>query len=226
MDLDASFGRWLHARRRALDLTQDELARQVGCSVETIRKIEAGERRPSRQIAERMATCLKIPLDERAAIITLARGEPYLDPTPAEAPERPLRAPLRPPTNLPAPLTRLIGRKQDIAALRNVLLRGDVRLLALLGPPGIGKTRLCIAVARDVQAAFADGAYFVGLAPIGDPALVLATIAQTLGVRETAGQPPLDQLKAVLQAKRLLVLDNFEHLLDAAPLVVELLDLA
>ena len=182
--------------RRALDLTQDDLARQVGCSVVTIRKIEADERRPSRQIAERLADCLMIAADERARIITLARGEPYLDPAPVEAPERPLRAPQRPPTNLPAPLTRLIGRKQDIAAVRNALLRGETRLLTLVGPPGIGKTRLSIAVAHDVQAAFADGAYFVALAPIGDPALVLATIAQTLGVRETAGQPLLEQLKS------------------------------
>ena len=73
MDLETSFGRWIRTRRRALDLTQDDLARQVGCSVETIRKIEADERRPSRQIAERLANCLKIPAEERAAIITLAR---------------------------------------------------------------------------------------------------------------------------------------------------------
>src|SRR6266511_6318149 len=120
---------------------------------------------------------------------------------------------------------RLIGRKPDIAAVRNALLRGEVRLLTLLGPPGIGKTGLSLAVARDVQAAFSDGASFVALAPIGDPSLVIATIAQTLGVKETVGQPLLEQLKAVLQARRLLlVLDNFEHLLDAAPIVVELLE--
>jgi transcriptional regulator with XRE-family HTH domain len=225
MDLDTSFGRWLRARRRALDLTQGDLARQVSCSVETIRKIEADERRPSRQIAERMANCLKIPADERPAIITLARGEPYLDSSPMEVSERTVHAPQRPPTNLPAPLTRLIGRKQDIAAVRNVLLRGAARLLTLVGPPGIGKTSLSIAVARDIRATFSDGAYFVALAPLGNSALVLPTIAQTLGIRETAGQPLLDRLKAALQAQRLLLLlDNFEHLLDTAPLVVELLE--
>jgi predicted ATPase/transcriptional regulator with XRE-family HTH domain len=225
MDIETSFGRWLRARRRALDLTQDDLARWVGCSVVTIRKIEADERRPSRQIAERLANCLKIPAEERAAIITLARGERYLDPTSVEVPERPLHAPPRPPTNLPAPLTHLIGRKQDNAAVRNALLRGETRLLTLLGPPGIGKTRLSITVARDIQDAFADGAYFVVLAPLGDPALVLATIAQTLGVKETAGQPLLETLKSALHTRRLLLLlDNFEHLLEAAPLVVELLE--
>jgi predicted ATPase/DNA-binding XRE family transcriptional regulator len=225
MDLETSFGRWLRARRRALDLTQDDLARRVGCSTVTIRKLEADERRPSRQIAERLADGLKIMADERAAMITLARAEPNFDPPPPETSERPLRILPQPPTNLPAPLTRLIGRKQDIAAVRNALLRGEARLLTLVGPPGIGKTRLSIAVAHDVQAAFAGGAYFVALAPLGDPALVLATIAQTLGVRETAGQPLLETLKSALHARRLLLLlDNFEHLLDAASLVVELLE--
>jgi len=225
MDLETSFGRWLRHRRRALDLTQDDLARRVGCAVVSIQKLEADERRPSRQLAERLADSLQIAADERAAIITLARAEPYRDPAPAAAAERLLRAPERPPTNLPAPLTRLIGRKQDIAAVRNTLLRGEVRLLTLLGPPGIGKTRLSIEVARDMHPAFSDGTSFVALAPIRDPALVLATIAQTLGITESTGRPLLEQLKAVLQAqRRLLVLDNFEHLLDAAPLVVELLE--
>jgi predicted ATPase/transcriptional regulator with XRE-family HTH domain len=225
MELEISFGRWLRARRRALDLTQHDLARQVGCSVVTIRKIEADERRPSRQIAERLADCLKVAADERAALITLARAEPYLNPAPAQASGRPLPAPHRPPSNLPAPLTRLIGRKQDLAAARNALMRGETRLLTLVGPPGIGKTRLSTEVARDMHDAFVDGAYFVALAPLGEPALVLATIAQMLGVKETAGQPLLDQLKVALQAKRLLiVLDNFEHLLDAAPPLVELLE--
>jgi YD repeat-containing protein len=100
-----------------------------------------------------------------------------------------------------------------------VLLRGEVRLLTLIGPPGIGKTRLGIEVTRDVHAAFSDGVSFVALASLGDPSLVIATIAQTLGVKESAGQPLLDQLNAALQAqRRLLLLDNFEHLLAAAAL--------
>src|SRR6476646_10863502 len=107
MDLETSFGRWLRARRRALDLTQDDLARQIACSVVTIRKLEADERRPSRQIAERLADALMVAADQRAAVITLARSEPYLDSPPTEVPEPPLRAPERPLTNLVAPLTRL-----------------------------------------------------------------------------------------------------------------------
>ncbi len=226
MELDTSFGRWLRARRRVLDLTQDDLSRRVGCAVVTIQKIEADERRPSRQLAERLADGVQIAADDRAAIIMLARAEPYLDPAPpAEVAERPLRVPQRSPTNLPAPLTQLIGRKADIAAVRNVLLRGETRLLTLIGPPGIGKTRLSLAVAHDMQAAFSHGGSFIALAPIRDPALVLVTIAQALGITETVGQPPLARLTTALQAqRRLLVLDNFEQVLAAAPLVVELLE--
>ncbi len=225
MDVETSFGRWLRQRRRALDLTQDDLARRVGCALVTIQKLEAEERRPSRLLAERLADCLQVAADERAAIITLARGEPYRDPAAVEAPEHQLRAPQQPPSNLPAPLTRLIGRKQDIAAVRNALLRGEVRLLTLVGPPGIGKTSLSLAVARDVQAAFNGGASFVALAPLAETTLVLPTIAQTLGVTESADQPLLETLKAALHGKRLLlVLDNFEHLLAAAPPIVELLE--
>src|SRR6185295_18048396 len=122
MDVETSFGRWLRARRRTLDLTQDDLARRVGCAVITIQKLEADERRPSRLLAERLTDSLQIAADERAAIIRLARAEPYRDVAPAEAAEHQPRAPQRPPTSLPAPLTRLIGRKQDLAAVRNVLM--------------------------------------------------------------------------------------------------------
>ena len=105
MDLDTSFGRWLRARRRALDLTQDDLARRVGCAVVTIKKIEADERRPSLQLAERLADSVQVAADDRAAIIMLARAEPYLDPAPLAAAVAPLHVPQRPSTNLPTPLT-------------------------------------------------------------------------------------------------------------------------
>src|SRR5262245_55579671 len=195
MDVETSFGRWLRHRRRALDLTQDDLARRVGCAVITIQKLEADERLPSRPLAERLLDALQVAANDRAALIALARAEPYHDPTPAQPPGVPSQATERRSSALPAPLTRLIGRSQDLAAVRNALLRGEVRLLTLLGPPGIGKTSLSIAVAHELQAAFADGACVVALAPLGDPGLVLATIAQTLGVKETAGQPLLERLK-------------------------------
>jgi predicted ATPase/transcriptional regulator with XRE-family HTH domain len=226
MEALASFGRWLKLRRRTLDLTQDELARQVGCSVVTIRKLESDERRPSRQIAERLAVCLRIAPHERATFIGLARAEPYLDnlPAPAQA-SLSGPAPHRTRSNLPAPLTRLIGRKQAVAAVRGALLRGDTRLLTLIGPPGIGKTRLAVQAATELRDAFADGVFFVDLAAIRDPALVVSAIAQALGIREIGGRPLAASVQDFLYDKRLLLLlDNFEQVVDAAPLVVELLE--
>ncbi len=409
MEPTASFGYWVRRRRKALDLTQEELARQVGCAEVTIKKIEADERRPSRQIAERLADSLQLAPAERAAFVQAARGElatdrldlplPPLPLAPAVAPlpcgtltflctdiagssqlweqhpeamrlalarhdtilretiaahegivfksggdgvyaaftrapdalaaavaaqqallaepwgqtgplhvrmvlhmgvaeerdgdyfgpplnrvarllavghgdqillsratyelvcdqlppEVALRdlgthrlkdltrpeqifqvvAPALPvdfpslqtldtrPHNLPAQLTPLIGRTQEVAAVCGHLRRDDVRLLTLSGSGGTGKTRLALQVAAELLEDFVDGAYFVDLAPISDPALVASTIAQPLGVPEIGDQPLIVGLKAHLKRKqKLLLLDNFEQVLSAAPLVVELL---
>lgn len=129
-----------------------------------------------------------------------------------------------PPTNLPAPTTALIGRDQERADLVNLLRRADVRLVTLTGPGGTGKTRLSLQVATDLLADFGDGVYFVALAPIQEPGLVVATIAQTLGVLALGGQPLLEVLKNYLHDRRmLLVLDNFEQVEAAAPFVAALL---
>ena len=129
-----------------------------------------------------------------------------------------------PPNNLPFQLTTLIGRERDTAAVRELLLRDDVRLVTLTGPPGIGKTRLGIHAAAAVLGNFADGAFFVNLASITDPHLVIPTIAYTLGVGQVGEQSILQSLKRFLALRQiLLVLDNFEQVVEGAPHVTELL---
>src|SRR5205823_1506577 len=121
-------------------------------------------------------------------------------------------------------LTSLIGRKQEVATLQHLLHREDVRLLTLTGTGGTGKTRLGLQVTAELSNQFSDGVYFVNLAPISDPALVIPVIAQTLGIKEVAGQSLLDLLKGALHWKHLLLLlDNFEQVIDAAVDVAGLL---
>ncbi len=224
---EAPFGQWLKRRRKALDLTQAELAQQVPCAVITLQKIEAGRRRPSKQMAERLAVHLGLAADERPAFVRFARMESGTDEADALSQTAQLASWSSWPrlfTNLPLPPTPLIGRDQDIASVRERLLGHANRLLTLIGPPGVGKTRLAIQAGTSLLDDFGDGVYFVALAPVGDPNLVAATIAQTLDVDETADRSFAAGLKEYLRDKHmLLVLDNFEQVVTAAPLVSQLL---
>jgi predicted ATPase len=128
------------------------------------------------------------------------------------------------PNNLPIQPTPFIGREKELTAVGDLLLREDVQLLTLTGPGGTGKTRLGLQVAAELSDRFADGVFFVALAPISDPALVMPTIAETLGIREVAGHPPLERLKETLHQKQmLLLLDNFEQVVNAASQIAGLL---
>ena len=131
------------------------------------------------------------------------------------------------PSSLPMPRTAFVGREREVAALEELLLRQDVHLVTVTGPGGIGKTRLGLQVASKIADHFSGGVHFVSLAAASDPGLLTSVIAQTLGVRETRGQPPLEALKDYLRnsfrTPLLLLLDNFEHLVAAAPMVAELL---
>jgi predicted ATPase/class 3 adenylate cyclase/DNA-binding CsgD family transcriptional regulator len=128
------------------------------------------------------------------------------------------------PHNLPVQPTPLIGREREVAAVQQLLLRADVRLLTLTGPGGSGKTRLGLQVAAELSDHFTDGIYFVNLAPISDAELVVPIMAQTLGVKESTTRSMGEQLQAFLQEKLLLlVLDNFEQVVSAACILSDLL---
>jgi predicted ATPase len=133
------------------------------------------------------------------------------------------------PNNLPVPGTAFVGRDKELAAVREVLLRAEVRLVTVTGPGGIGKSRLALEVAREMGEQFTSGTYFVALAAVNEPGMIPFLIAQALGVRETAGEARLESLKKYLHSVRgpmLLMLDNFEHMIAAAPLLAEMLALA
>ena len=127
------------------------------------------------------------------------------------------------PTNLPPQPTSLIGRESELAEVLELLRRPDLRMLTITGPGGAGKTRLALQAAADLLDDFGDGVFFVSLAAIDEPSLVIPTIAQALGVKETGGLSPEGALERFLKDRELLlVLDNLEHLLDAAPQVSDL----
>jgi predicted ATPase/class 3 adenylate cyclase/Tfp pilus assembly protein PilF len=128
------------------------------------------------------------------------------------------------PNNLPLQPTPFLGREHEVQQIVDLLRRPEVRFLTLTGPGGTGKTRLALQAAADLLDDFADGVYFVPLASLADPDLVLATIATTLGMREEGDQPLVARFRDFLATKQLLlVLDNMEHLANAAPAVGELL---
>ena len=219
------FGLWLKQERKARHLTQEDLAERLACSSALIYKIEAGERTPSVQLATLVADWLEIPEIDRSVFLSFARGQLKLDAPEIETrfghdtPGRAVSA-----LSLPVPLTPLLGRTQEVQEAARLLREGEARLLTLVGPPGIGKTRLGLRVARELKGRFRDGVLYVVLAAITDPSLVALIVAQALGLHDVNSESPLDTLQRSLSDKEtLLVLDNFEQVLDAAPTIVQLL---
>lgn len=210
-----SFGYWLRLKRKALDLTREGLAQRVGCSTGTIQKLEEEERRPSAQMAERLAEIFNIPPNEQPAFLRFARGELHtqIAETGEDAPWN--TSANLPRSNLPIMVTSLIGREKEIADIHNYLSKADVRLVTLTGPPGIGKTRLSIESARRELPDFPQGVFFVALAPLDSPTLIAVTVAQAMGYVGAGNVSTMEQLKEGIGNKQLLiVLDNCEHLIE------------
>ena len=217
MDENLSFGYWVRRRRKALDLTQVELGRRVGASAAMIRKIEADERRPSRELAALLADALAVSEVEREPFLRAARDAAVVGRLPLpDAPEMGPPAAL-PPSNLPAPMTSLVNRIKDQERVALLLRREDVRLVTLLGPPGMGKTRLSIQVAAHVRSRFKDGVWFVDLSAVTEGELVLPRVAMALKLAATPGLSAAEQLQQALgDQSMLLVLDNLEQVVAHA----------
>lgn len=221
---EVSFGEWLKRQRKAEGWTQAQLALQISCSTSALKKIEAEERHPSRQIVERLAKIFNIPSNEQISFLRFARGDWQSAPA-AGVENAPWRTShISPRSQIPTRLNKLIGREHDVSQARQYLADASTRLVTLIGPPGIGKTSLSQQVAEVSTGDFSDGVFFVALAPLNDPDLVASTIGQTLRFEGRGKSSDIDLLKdGIADKQMLLVLDNFEHILEAAPIVPELL---
>lgn len=211
-----TFASLLRRYREAAGLTQEQLAARAGLSARGISDLERGVRQsPRRETVSLLAGALELSSYQRGLLEAAAH--------PATDVARPKAIPT-PPHNLPAQLTPPIGREREARIAAEALRRSDTRLLTLTGPGGVGKTCLALEMARDALERFEDGVFAVMLAGLREPALVIQAVADATGLRATANEPLAEQVRAFLQDRRmLLVLDNFEHLLAAAPQIASLL---
>lgn len=212
---DAPFGVRLRRLRQAAGLTQEELAERAELSPSAIGMLERGDRRRAYPHTVRsLAHALGLSPEQRAELLAATRslaGGPIPPPPMAG-------------TALSAPPTALLGRDREVEAVARLIRDADVRLVTLIGPGGVGKTRLAVELPSHVADAFAHGVFLVPLASIRDPELVIPTVAHAIGLGESGERSLSEVLHAYLRDKHvLLLLDNFEHLLDAAGALADLL---
>jgi predicted ATPase len=211
-----SFGLVLKRFRLAAGLTHEALAERASLGARTISDLERGvSRAPRADTLALLIEALDLPPDQRAVLRAAARPHAGLTPGAASS--------VRGPNYLPQPLTSFVGREREARTVHDLLGRGDVRLVTLTGPGGVGKTRLALRVAAQMGEAFPDGVFAVDLAPISDPNSVCEAIARVLEVADERRQSLPNLLAALGQKRLLLILDNFEHLLAAAPRVTDVL---
>jgi len=217
-----TFGKWLQHERETLGFTQAELARQLACATITLRKIEADERRPAREIVNHLADILDLKLEQRAAFFKFARNGTFPTFFSEEPNARQFRARV---SNLPFPASPFFGRDIELEVIGDLLQNKSVRILTLTGTGGIGKTRLATEAGDALRDQFRDGIFFIHLAPFTNAALVPAAIAHVLKLRARESDSILAIIKEHLRGKQLLlILDNFEQVLAAAPIAQELAD--
>ncbi len=212
----STFADLLRHLRTSASLSQEELAERAGLSLRGISDLERGVRRtPHLSTVRLLADALELSPVDRQALFATARPQKLADSHAGSAFGH---------VPFPVPLTSLIGREQELFELITLLEHDNTRLVTLNGPGGSGKTRLALEVATHLRGTFRDGVAFVDLAPLRDAQFVLPTIAGTLGVRERPGLPLLDTLSRFLAPKHLLLLlDNCEQVLEAAPEIAALL---
>ncbi len=209
------FGLVLRRFRIEAGLTHEALAERAGLGARTISDLERGvSRAPRPDTLALLVAALHLSPDRRELLERSARQ--HAMPSPDQAGARTSR------NRLPVQLTTFVGRERETTAVRQLLLRKDIRLVTLTGPGGVGKTRLALHLAAELLDSF-DEVFVVDLAPLTDPAAVGDAIGQVLGIGTTGPVSTQQVIEAIGQRPYLLLLDNFEHLLDAVPLVSDLL---